>query len=92
MFTDITGNELYPPGAATLHVDRLFSGVAYFALDNADSVETLEELWERAASYILPELIASHRPQGHSLLAVEEAIITTNTEVRFVGPLFDMFY
>ena len=47
---------------------------------------------DRPGVDILPELIASHRPQGHSLLAVEEAIITTNTEVRFVGALFDMFY
>jgi hypothetical protein len=84
--------EVYPPGAGTLHVERLFAGVVCFALDNADFVETLDELWRRADSYTIPELVASHRPPACAGMAIEEAIIDTNLRVRAVGPLFDGLY
>jgi hypothetical protein len=84
--------EVYPPGAGTLHVERLFAGVVCFALDYADFVETLDELWQRADSYTIPELVASHRPPGCARMAIEEAMIDTNLQVRAVGPLFDRLY
>lgn len=91
-YPDIEEDESYPPGVGTIYVERLMAGAVYFALENGYQVDTVDELWDLAQSYILPELIIEHRPQGLTRISVESMIIDPKLRAVGAGPLFDRLY
>lgn len=45
-------------------LEKLTLGVMVFALDNLASVKTIDELWNKASSYILPPEVLMERPKN----------------------------
>lgn len=91
-FPDIEELGLYPLAVGTINVEQIFSGAAYFALENAHRVSSIEELWELADQYILPELIVGHRPKGMARMPINFLASKMNCRIENSGKLFDVVY
>ena len=87
--TERTDSELMPACVANLHLDRLFAGVSYFALEFVSQCDTNSDLWAKCTSYSLPELVALDRPKGMVRMAVETMVADYHKRVVGAGEIFD---
>jgi hypothetical protein len=90
--TERTNLGLLPASVANLHLDQLFAGTSYFALDMLPQCENTDELWNKIDSYSLPELVSLDRPPELTKMAVETMVVDFKMRSLGIGQIFDKLF
>ncbi len=81
-----------PAGVAVIHLERIFSCVLFFFLENLRASSNSDEMWSKAGLFSLPEIIVKHVPEGISQMAITRLTIDPKKEVTKIGSWFDAYF
>ncbi len=73
-------------------IEYYLIGGIVFALDHVDTVNTIDDLWQRAPQYSLPDYALLERPADMPKVPVHNGIIETTAGFRAIGDVIDKIY